>query len=424
MSLMYFDGMDQYSAVPEPTAAAPVQVVLGASPSAFVGVPSDPAIFTVDTGNSNFQRHLNDDRVYLAIGQTLKDGISQDITPSSGGSSDSRWSSVLLNTTGHTIVSQKSVAEMKSWTIGFKLKYANSTKDTIQLAAFSTGSWTIGDTFGIGLDPNTGVVSIRAIYPGIGVLIGYPANDLSQQPTLGTSNFVMGGVTTSLHLLAANTVEITLYDTGRLTVWINNLYVGSCTFSTITRVSSITQARIGLNSSRFGYATFASYRGISDLYTLNGLGTENTSRLGKVKVVTRMPRSDVAVQFTRPDTINANYEVSSQNPAKISPALIGAKAGDKDIYASSAFNFTNEAIIATAVSTTGYKTDPTGNDIAPVLRIDGKDFVGATNSLPISSTAMKQGMHIYEVNPSTGQPFTKSELDATQFGAVVVAPGT
>ena len=143
-----------------------------------------------------------------------------------------------------------------------------------------------------------------------------------------------------------------------------------------------------------------------------------------MKVVSRAPQADASVQFVRPDTSNSNASVVSQSPVLVTPALIGTKVGDTDLYSSSAFNFTNEAIIATAISTVGYKTDPSGNDIAPVLNVAGTNYRGSANALPISTTLMKQDQHIYELNPKTGLPFTKSELDATTFGVTVIAPGT
>ncbi|MNC61891.1 hypothetical protein D3C75_1118620 [compost metagenome] len=130
------------------------------------------------------------------------------------------------------------------------------------------------------------------------------------------------------------------------------------------------------------------------------------------------------MQFTRPDTSNSNADVAGQVPPLFNPSLIGVKEGDTDLYGSTAFNFTNEAIIATSVTTTGYKTDPTGNDIAPVLSVSGTPYVGNTNVVPISASLMKSEQHIYELNPKTGLPFVKTDLDATTFGVTVVAPAS
>ncbi|MNI53896.1 hypothetical protein D3C73_1087540 [compost metagenome] len=223
--------------------------------------------------------------------------------------------------------------------------------------------------------------------------------------------------------MASNTVEVQYTAEGKITVWINNLYVGSTTFADPSITANTQYVACGVYTQQsYGGDTQYGFLGTTDLYVLNGLGTRNTTRLGKVKVVSRSPKTDASVQLTRPDTSNTNADVVSQLPVKIAPSLTGIKEGDTDLYGSTAFNFTNEAIIATSVTTTGYKTDPTGNDIAPVLSVGGTKYVGNTNIVPISNVNMKQEQHIYELNPKTGLPFTKTDLDATTFGVTVVAP--
>lgn len=455
MSIVYFDGMNQYADVPAPAMGSPIQLVPATLTSALTDVPSDPSVFVMDTSRTTFCRHLNDDRTYAHISRYPQTtGISYMWNPTTGVAMASQTASTNTyslpsSAYGFEFVNKQNVGLTKSLTIGYKLKLSTNSPTSMHLlGAFSGGNW-LSEThaFGICLLPSTNEVYIRKIVRPAALSATFNAAFPSgtfvddQSQVLGTCNFVSGLCTGSGSLsptngvsvppvqdLAPNTVEITIFDNGRVSVWINNIFVGSIVFNDDTVTKGIYIAKIGLaqqrgtfNGSTTGY-TMIMFNGISDFYMSNGLGTRNTSRLGKVRVVTRTPKQDVSVQFTRPDNVNFNSDVAGQLPAKVTPALVGLKAGDKDIYASNAFNFTNETIIATAVTTTGYKTDPTGNDIAPVLRVVGRDFVGANNAVPVSPTTMRSAQHIYEVNPVTNAVFTKADLDATQFGVVVVAP--
>lgn len=443
MSLIYFDGMDQYAEVAAP-AAGSVSLGLGATPSILGTVATDPTIMTLPTPLLMFIRCAQDpERVYTQIGRAFV-GSRPGLTTYTDGT----YSPTRGDINGPNYIqfdTLRSVEAGTSLTFGYKMKLAtNRPSEGHVLAAFSkdAADWRTGnkDKMALIYFPSSGALHLRPITYSIGyglAVTNYPAGTFKEDPTLangflGTSNMVYSAVsgnvpTPSIGELASNTVEMSLYADGRVSVWINNIFVGAVTFNDPAFVKDARYIRIGPGPQRtvsFPDAQVLTYltQAFSDIYLLNGLGTRNTSRLGKVKVVSRVPKTDVTVAFTRPDTANSNASVVGQIPAKLSPALTGTKSGDTDIYASDAFAFTNEAIIATSVTTGGYKTDPTGNDIAPVLRIGTTNYVGNTNIVPIGSTTMKLEQHIYEVNPATGLPFTKSDLDASRFGVTVVDP--
>ena len=446
MAILYFDGFDQYMSVPEPVAPATCSSVQGVNNQA--AVATDPAIVTPNI-YSMYSKLKGEDRMYR-VPFSGSAGIStygsNQYTYNIGSPTYSRSDSAY----GFTLNALKPLSEHKKLVLGFKIKYAGyayrpQTGYWLPLAVFSATPQftTTSSMWAVCLGAN-GV--IRLVATSTSSAYGYTFNGTwnsvfsgdafvaGDTGLIGTSNFVAGisGVnlntqtTPPIEQLAANTVEIEVTDAGKVTVWINNQYVGSNTFANLGYVSNIQYIKTGLIAAYYsnagGNVSDSAFVGISDMYLLNGLGTRNTTRLGKVRVVTRSPTTDSAVQFQRPDTSPTNASVAASVPPTVGKSLIGAKEGDKDLYGSTAFNFTNEAIVATSVTTTGFKTDPSGNDIAPILNITGTDYVGDTNIVPISSTLMKTEQAIYEINPKTGKAFTKAELDATTFGVTVVAP--
>lgn len=446
MAILYFDGFDQYAATTEPVSPALCTVVQGAANQS--AVATDPAIATPNQ-YAAYCKIKGEDRVYRSpwMGTNNFSSLGSNMYSYTLNNPAYSRSDTLY---GYTLNALKPLSEHKKLVLGFKIKYAGysyrpATGWWLPLAVFSATPQfaTVGSMWAVCLGQNN---VIRLVATSASSSYGYTFNGSStsvfspdafvagDSGLIGTSNFVTGvagaavGINTTppIDQLAANTVEIEVTDAGKVTVWINNQYVGSNTFANLGYVSNIQYIKTGLIAAYYtsagGNIQDATFLGISDMYLLNGLGTRNTTRLGKVRVVTRSPTTDSAVQFQRPETSPTNASVAASVPPTVGKSLIGAKEGDKDIYGSTAFNFTNEAIVATSVTTTGYKTDPSGNDIAPILNVTGTDYVGDTNIVPISSTLMKTEQAIYETNPKTGKAFTKAELDATTFGVTVVAP--
>lgn len=157
------------------------------------------------------------------------------------------------------------------------------------------------------------------------------------------------------------------------------------------------------------------------MYVVDSDGTSPTSRLGKVKVVTRVPTGDVLATFTRPSGASTNAAVAGQIPPSSSNFLTGIADGDTDLYSAPAFSFSNESIIATAIMTSGFKTDATGNDVQAALSVDGTVYTGPVTTLPVGTTFATTAT-IFTTNPATGLKFTKAELDAASFGMRVKAP--
>lgn len=443
MAIMYFDGFDQYATVPVGTESAPCSSVNGLDNT--TSVPTDPSIIT-PTSSARYSRIIgDDDRVWRTInagGTASNTGQYMYSMTETGGSYSTLTAGARF---GITLDTQAPLTTNKKLVVGFKNKLAwqrgvTSTYSHL-LAAFSSASnfSSATETFGLILVGQQ-VYICNLSHPTYGYIINlsYQQNNIQSQLVggnylVGPTNFVFGTASGSsvapttppIDQLAANTVEIEVTVEGKVTCWINNQYVGAAQFTDPAKVANLRYIKLGLMHQYYGGSGSSihyGFNGITDVYLLNGLGTRNTTRLGKVKVVTRSPVTDASVQFQRPDTATSNAQIAAQNPPLFSPSLTGIKEGDTDLYGSTAFKFTNESIVATSVTTTGYKTDPSGNDIAPVISVSGTKYVGNTNIVPISASLMKTEQSIYEINPKTGQPFTKTDLDATTFGVTVVAP--
>lgn len=441
MAIMYFDGFDQYATVPVGTEAIPCSTAIGLDN--ITTVPTDPSILT-PTSSSRYSRILGDDdrvwRTMNAGGTSVTGSFTYPLAATA-----SSYNSVAGGARyGITLDAQAPLTTNKKLVIGFKNKLAwsnpiNSTYSHLLAVFSSTPNFnSTTETFGLILvSGSVYICNLSSSTYGYIINMSYQSVTIQTQLVggnylMGPSNFVAGTASSGtaptvppIHQLPANTVEIEVTVEGKVTCWINNQYVGAAQFIDPVKVANLRYIKLGLMQQYYGgsgSSTHYGFNGITDLYLLNGLGTRNTTRLGKVKVVTRSPTTDASVQFQRPESAASNAQIAAQNPPLFSPSLIGIKEGDTDLYGSTAFKFTNESIVATSVTTTGYKTDPSGNDIAPVISVSGTKYVGNTNIVPISSSLMKTEQSIYELNPKTGQPFTKTDLDATTFGVTVVAP--
>lgn len=248
--------------------------------------------------------------------------------------------------------------------------------------------------------------------------------NLAEQSTIagGATKYTVGASTFSR--TSVNTVEIQIAKTtGLATIWINNVFVTAITIAPAAASGVDLGAGILLGE----WSDWPSTTGVrnpifvTDLYALDNGGSAPTSRLGKVKVVTRVPTADVQAQFTRPSGAGTNASVAAQIPPSSSNFLSGVTAGDTDLYSSSAFGFSNETIIATSFLTSGFKTDASGNDMAAVMKIGATVYEGPVVPLAVAGVySVKQS--IFTTNPATGLKFTKAELDALAFGVRVKAP--
>lgn len=396
MALLYFDGFETYGVVPTSSTAT------GVHSSATTANGWSGAAQTTTTS-------LNIARPPTALDPDRRTWIS---TLSSAAKPSSTTMSIPYNASKRTftIVGDTMVVGCKIIAADVAVSGANYALGLIRIG-FGLHAFDImlGGTNGPGGAP--GSITIGRLVQG------NPALELNNTPNPGTASIGLS----SWNKAVANTLEVSVNKTtGLITVWVNNAYVGTYTNApgTVTYAPAIVfgeWSQFGSTSANVSlvYAT--------DVYVVDSAGALPNSRLGKVKVVTRVPTGDVLATFARPSGASTNASVAGQIPPSASNFLTGIADGDTDLYSSSAFAFSNESIIATAIMTSGFKTDATGNDVEAALSIGGTVYTGPVTTLPVG-TAFATAATIFTTNPATGLKFTKAELDAASFGMRVKAP--
>lgn len=394
MALLHFDGFETYGVIPTASGVTGVKVTTGLIANGWsgsfittgVGLNIGRPAQTMDSNNRSWLTTLA--TAYRSVGPGIP------------------WNTHIRSfpATGNTVV------------FGFKM--------AIKYNKFSTGDYQSLCRIGFGnhaFDVYIGIPGTPATsgYIGIGRITSATAATIQDQ--LGFTPTVVLGAT-SWNWNAANTVEVSINKTtGVVTVWINNSFVGTTTLApTVPDYGCVLIfSEFGSTNSLWQQADSPLF--VTDLYAVDDAGAAPTSRLGKVKVVTRLPTGDIQAQFTKPSGAPTNAAVAGQVPISASNYLTGVTAGDTDLYSSGSFSFSNESIVATAVVTSGYKTDAQGNNLQAALKLGGTVYTGPEIVLPVGSTYATK-MSIFTTNPATGLKFTKAELDAANFGMRVKDP--
>lgn len=389
MALLYYDGFETYGVVPTSATATGVNATTPLTAMGWTG-----NVITTVTGTN------------IARPATVNDPDARSwLSSLNGPAASTTWinprraSTMYANTAGNYII------------VGYK----------VCLPTQYPGGTTVGQVVGrVFFDKY--LVDVMTL-PGVNsnILAGNGTAPTSISGALNNGASVTVGPSTWQPGLA-NTIEIQLDNTGVYTVWVNNLYVGTGNAQVKATGDYGGRGIIffeGGNSVGSVSGAYPYY--ITDFYMLDDQPGGPTTRLGKVKVVTRLPTTDVQAQLTRPSGAPSNASVAASVPPTASNYLTGVADGDTDLYSGNAFNFSNEAIIATALVTSGYKTDVTGNDVAGVLKIGSTVYEGAKLQLAVGTT-YKTGMSIFTTNPATGLKFTKADLDNAPFGVRVKDP--
>lgn len=410
MSLLYFDGFDTYGVVPESTAT--------------IGTDGTPALtaagWTVSTVSSYQQTigrpsaaEVAEPRNWLTMGVYTAGSPPQTTTVIAP-----RYQRNLPTTNGKVVVGFKVFAAggfystSTSW--HFMARVINGAH-LVDLYIYNGSTPLYRNN--IAMVTSSGQTTVANILDRAALtVLPPPAESL-----VTNSSYVAQG--------AVNTIEVEL-DTvnNSATLWVNNIFAKT--------VEALPLPLLSVESGNAQPATLVLGEGVpttssayrpkwfyTDIYAVDGAGDTMNSRLGKVRVHTRMPTADVQAELSRPAEASSNAQVAGQIPPSSNNFLTGVNVDDTDLYSSNPFEFSNEAILATAVSVSAYKTDPAGNDLAPVIKIGETTHELSTLELPVGTTYGTQ-LAIVEKNPETGLPFTKNALDSTAFGVRVKAPTT
>lgn len=405
MALLHFDGFDTYGIIPTSSVAAGVISDVPLQAAGYTGTATSDVAYSVSFQNigrprSSFDPTLSGRACFAALNGSRANSWYYD-----------PFGSLVrkVTTTGNQLI------------VGFKLGWPTQFPSAAyqQMVRMWFGNYSFDVAIANPLQ--TGQTGTVQIYRHGGPMT--TSNVETVAMTTGSAISVIGQSNFNMNLM--NTVEVAFdKTTGIVTVWINNSFVGSATLTTNAASdlgAGIMFAEITNFAAVSGVARWPGY--VTDLYIVDNTGAAPTSRLGKVKVVTRVPTGDAAVTWNKPGAAPTNASVAATIPPTSGNYLSGVAVGDTDLYSAGAFNFSNEAIIATAVVTSGYKTDVTGNDLAATLKIGATVYEGAKVTLPVSAT-FKTTQTIFTLNPATGLKFTKAELDAANFGMRVKDPAS
>lgn len=155
----------------------------------------------------------------------------------------------------------------------------------------------------------------------------------------------------------------------------------------------------------------------NDLYESDSQGAENTRRLGKVKVVTRLPDSDFTAEFLR-DSGDSNASQVRTNDGDASYVYTN-QSGSVDLYNNAdPLPFPEAPVLAVSVSVSARKEGPDARSVVPMIQVDGADEVGERIDLQIGT--YQTGTSVFNVNPKTGQAWDNASAASAKFGQMLV----
>lgn len=155
---------------------------------------------------------------------------------------------------------------------------------------------------------------------------------------------------------------------------------------------------------------------LDDFYVVDDTPGQNTSRLGPVAIITRVPTSDVEAEWSIVGTSNPNhYEIAAQlDPGRANaPYLQSNVIGKRDIFASNVVLPNDNQVYAVSVVTYARKGDLDDRAVGLVVKTDGGEL---EISKPLTE-AYQFHQAVFEQAP--GQvPWNQSRVETSQFGIV------
>lgn len=159
---------------------------------------------------------------------------------------------------------------------------------------------------------------------------------------------------------------------------------------------------------------------MDDHYAADGNGAINRSRLGRVKVVMRLPQADQVAEFERlGGASNASQVNDLGNPTTDSTYVYSNTEGAVDLYTNSdPLPLTDAPVLAVAVTVVGRKEGPDARAVAPMIKSGLADEVGDRINLYVAT--MAGGTSVFDLNPETMDAWTREEAENASFGHTLV----
>ena len=154
---------------------------------------------------------------------------------------------------------------------------------------------------------------------------------------------------------------------------------------------------------------------VDDFYICNTLGSVNNDFLGPIRIYCEMPVANgTPLQWT-PSTTLPNYEIVNVIPPNAAQNVIGAAVSHTDQYVyrdndvpANSLVFGVQHVLCAQLASAGSRN----------LASDVGGNVGPSTAL---STSQHMVITPYDTNPTTGNPWSLTDLPGTQFGPTVTS---
>lgn len=159
---------------------------------------------------------------------------------------------------------------------------------------------------------------------------------------------------------------------------------------------------------------------IDDHYFIDLTGSVNNTFLGIVRVQTLYPNGNGnSSGFTGSDgnSVN-NYQQVDETSISTSDYNDGTAVNQKDTYTFTDTNAATSTILGVTINHVSLRTDTDARSVVPVIRHSSTDYDGSSQSLTASAAHFQS---VHETNPGTSSGWTKSDVDAAEFGLKVSA---
>jgi hypothetical protein len=233
---------------------------------------------------------------------------------------------------------------------------------------------------------------------------------------------VLGTGTTPLSLNTYYYIELKIKihsSTGTVDIHVNGTSLISLTGQNTQSTGNATANEIVL-----GQWTAAAGANVffDDVYMCDGAGSTNNTFLGDCRVDCYLPTgngSNSAFTNNSGNSTNNYTHVNEASQDGDTSYVADLTVNDIDSYAITGLTHTPSSIFGLQTNLIAKNDDAGARSICPLLYRSATAYAGT--SVPLGSTNYVDKLQIYEQDPATSAAWTKTNLNATEFGVKVTA---
>lgn len=306
---------------------------------------------------------------------------------------------------------------------GINAAEMNSTTDTLTQTIDDQASWVIGFGFRINNISATNIILDIMDAGTIQVSLRLNADGTLEILRSGTTS-VTGGLSTlalSTNIWYYIEVKVTIADS----IGANTCKVrvnGTDWLTVATGQDLKATANATANGIKFKNGRSTTTLQVDDIYIFDGTGSDNNDFAGDSKVIALHPNANGAVSdFTGSDADSTdNYlHVDETDTDDDTSYVESSTATDVDLYNFDDLPEVPDAIHAVQVNFVAKKDDAGARTMRAVTRPVSTQFFGDIESP--SDGAYLNFSKVYDLNPETSAIWTRSLLEATEFGVEIQA---